>query len=264
MYPTHSLGSVAQWLGINRDDRLAFTATWMSPSRMSQIYAAQHLGRVPTSHARDGVEQLDVRACRRHGVQSQLHPLPDEFIRMPGESIPACQKQFTLLLVDARHIKQVPGRKTDVKDCEWIADLLRHGLLRASFVPDRPHRELRELTRYRTTLVRERAEHSRIQKTLAGAGIKLGDVASNVLGRSGCQMLDALVGGTTDPVLLADMAKGSLGGKRPHWLKSHMRLRTRKTRTCTASSTRWPRVAARSGRSSLLGTASCDFAGYLA
>jgi transposase len=123
---------------------------------------------------------------------------------------------FTLLLVNARHIKQVPGRKTDVKDCEWIADLLRHGLLRPSFVPDRPHRELRELTRYRTTIVRERsAEHSRIQKTLEGAGIKLGDVASNVLGRSGRQMLDAMVSGTTDSTVLADLAKGSLRGKRP-------------------------------------------------
>ncbi len=122
---------------------------------------------------------------------------------------------FTLLLVNARHIKQVPGRKTDVKDCEWIAGLLRHGLLRASFVPDRRHRELRELTRYRTTLVRERAaEHSRIQKTLEGAGIKLGDVASNVLGRSGREMLEALVAGTNDPTQLADMAKGSLRGKR--------------------------------------------------
>ena len=122
---------------------------------------------------------------------------------------------FTLLLVNARHIKQVPGRKTDVKDCEWIADLLRHGLLRASFVPDRPQRELRELTRYRTTLVRERAaERSRIQKTLEGAGIKLGDVASDVLGASGRQMLEALVAGTTDATLLADLAKGSLRGKR--------------------------------------------------
>ena len=122
---------------------------------------------------------------------------------------------FNLLLVNARHIKQVPGRKTDVKDCEWIADLLRHGLLRPSFVPDRPHRELREVTRYRTTLVRERsAEHSRIQKTLEGAGIKLGDVASNVLGRSGRQMLDAMVNGATDAALLADLAKGSLRGKR--------------------------------------------------
>jgi len=126
------------------------------------------------------------------------------------------ESSFTLLLVNARHIKQVPGRKTDVKDCEWIADLLRHGLLRASFVPDRPQRELRELTRYRTTLVRERsAERSRIQKTLEGAGIKLGDVASDVLGASGRQMLEALVRGVTDASLVADMAKGSLRGKRP-------------------------------------------------
>ena len=123
---------------------------------------------------------------------------------------------FTLVLVNARHIKQVPGRKTDVKDCEWIADLLRHGLLRASFVPDRPQRELRELTRYRTTLIRERAaERNRVQKTLEGAGIKLGDVASDVFGRSGRHMLEALVGGTTDATVLADLAKGQLRTKRP-------------------------------------------------
>src|SRR4029453_3246323 len=79
---------------------------------------------------------------------------------------------FELLLVNARHIKAVPGRKTDVRDCEWIADLLRHGLLKASFVPDRAQRELRELTRYRTSLVRERtAESNRLQKTLEGANI---------------------------------------------------------------------------------------------
>jgi transposase len=89
--------------------------------------------------------------------------------------------QVDLLLVNAHHVKQVPGRKTDVKDCEWLADLLRHGLLRPSFVPDRPQRELRELTRYRTSLVRERAaEVNRLQKTLEGANIKLGNVASNV------------------------------------------------------------------------------------
>ena len=123
---------------------------------------------------------------------------------------------FTLLLVNAQHIKQVPGRKTDVKDCEWIADLLRHGLLRASFVPGRPQRELRELTRYRTTLIRERAaERSRVQKTLEGAGIKLGDVASDVLGRSARQMLDALIGGTTDATVLADLARGQLRTKLP-------------------------------------------------
>src|SRR5438128_2845100 len=124
--------------------------------------------------------------------------------------------QFEVVLANAQHIKTVPGRKTDVKDAEWIADLLRHGLLRASFVPDRPQRELRELTRYRTTLVRERsAERSRIQKTLEGAGIKLGDVASDVLGASGRQMLEALVRGVTDASLVAELAKGSLRGKRP-------------------------------------------------
>src|SRR5438094_427964 len=110
------------------------------------------------------------------------------------------ESTFELLLVNAQHIKQVPGRKTDVKDCDWIADLLRHGLLRASFVPDRPQRELRELTRYRTTLVRERAaEINRLQKTLEGANIKLGDVASSILGRSARQMLEGLVGGTAEP-----------------------------------------------------------------
>jgi transposase len=124
--------------------------------------------------------------------------------------------QVELLLVNARHIKQVPGRKTDIRDCEWIADLLRHGLLKASFVPDRPQRELRALTRYRTTLIRERAaEINRIQKTLEGANIKLGDVASDVLGISGRQMLEALIGGTTDPMLLADLARGKLRGKLP-------------------------------------------------
>ncbi len=90
---------------------------------------------------------------------------------------------FTLLLVNARHIKAVPGRKTDVRDSEWIADLLQHGLLRPSFVPPRPQRELRELVRYRTTLVRERAaEVNRLQKTLEGANIKLAAVAGNVVG----------------------------------------------------------------------------------
>ena len=123
---------------------------------------------------------------------------------------------FELLLVNARHIKQVPGRKTDVKDCEWIADLLRHGLLHPSFVPDRPQRELRELTRYRTTLIRERAaEANRLQKTLEGANIKLGSVATDVLGVSGRAMLAALVAGTSDPTSLADLARGKLRDKLP-------------------------------------------------
>ena len=126
------------------------------------------------------------------------------------------EERFTVLLVNAQHVKAVPGRKTDVKDCEWLADLLHHGLLRASLVPERPQRELRELTRYRTALVRERtAEVNRLQKTLEGANLKLGDVASSVLGVSGRQMLQALVAGTTDPAALAELARGRLRDKRP-------------------------------------------------
>lgn len=125
------------------------------------------------------------------------------------------EASFALVLANPQHIKAVPGRKTDVKDAEWIADLLRHGLLRGSFVPDRPQRELRELTRYRTALVRERTrEINRVQKTLEGANVKLGDVASNVLGASGRAMLHGLVAGTTDVATLADLAKGKLRDKR--------------------------------------------------
>ena len=126
------------------------------------------------------------------------------------------EDQFTLLLVNARHVKAVPGRKTDVKDAEWLADLLRHGLLRASFVPDRDQRELRELTRYRTSLVQERsAEVNRLQKTLEGANIKLGDVATDILGGSGRRMLRALIDGTTDAAAVAELAQGKLRAKRP-------------------------------------------------
>jgi transposase len=123
---------------------------------------------------------------------------------------------FTLLLVNAAHIKQVPGRKSDVKDCAWIADLLRHGLLKASFVPDRCLRELRELTRYRTALVRERAaEQNRVHKTLEGANIKLAAVATDLMGVSARQMLAALCTGESDPAAMAQLAKGRLREKIP-------------------------------------------------
>lgn len=123
---------------------------------------------------------------------------------------------FDLVLANAQHIKAVPGRKTDVQDAEWIADLLRHGLLRPSFVPDRSQREVRELTRYRTSLVQERAaEASRLQKTLEGANLKLGDVASNVLGRSARAMLEQIVAGATDAAVLAQLAQGRLREKIP-------------------------------------------------
>lgn len=125
------------------------------------------------------------------------------------------EEGFTVLVVNAQHVKAVPGRKTDVKDAEWIADLLRHGLLRASFIPDRPQRELRELVRYRRSMIRQRAQVvNRIQKVLEGANIKLAGVASNVVGASGRAMLEALVAGRDEPHLLAQLARGRLREKR--------------------------------------------------
>jgi transposase len=143
-----------------------------------------------------------------------------------------CEGRFTLLVVNAQHMKALPGRKTDMSDAEWIAELLQHGLLRASFIPPLFQRELRELTRYRTSLVRERAsEVNRIQKVLEGANIKLGAVASDVLGVSGRAMLNAIVAGHTDPTTLADLAVGRLRDKRPQLeqalsgrLKPHQRF----------------------------------------
>jgi transposase len=126
------------------------------------------------------------------------------------------EDRFALLLVNPRHIKAVPGRKTDVLDAEWLAELLRYGLLKASFVPDRAQRELRELTRYRTSLINERsAAINRVQKTLEGANIKLASVASDVMGVSGRQMLAAVVEGATDPNALANLAHGKLRDKLP-------------------------------------------------
>ena len=118
--------------------------------------------------------------------------------------------------MNAQHVKAVPGRKTDVQDSEWLADPLRHGLLKPSFVPDRAQRELRELTWYRTSLVRERtAEVNRLQKTLEGANIKLGSVATDIMGKSGREMLEQLVAGRSDPTALADLARGRLRAKIP-------------------------------------------------
>jgi transposase len=125
------------------------------------------------------------------------------------------EDRFTILLVNAQHIKQVPGRKTDVKDAEWIAQLLQHGLLQGSFVPPLPIRELRDLTRQRTQLIRERAAVSnRIQKVLEDANIKLASVVTDVLGKSGRAMIAALIAGRSDPEDLAELARGSLRGKR--------------------------------------------------
>jgi transposase len=128
----------------------------------------------------------------------------------------ALESDFTCLLVNAAHIKQVPGRKTDVLDCVWIAQLLEHGLLRGSFVPPVPIREVRDLTRHRKALIQDRTRvANRLHKALEDAGVKLASVASDILGVSGRAMLQALAQGTTDPAILADLARGRLRGKLP-------------------------------------------------
>lgn len=119
-------------------------------------------------------------------------------------------------VVNAQHVKTVPGRKTDVKDAEWIADLLQHGLLQPSFIPDKPLRELRELVRYRKSLTQQRvAEVNRVQKVLEGANIKLASVATDIMGVSGRAILSAIVAGQADPQAIAGLAKGRLRQKLP-------------------------------------------------
>jgi transposase len=124
--------------------------------------------------------------------------------------------QFALVLANAQQLKRVPGRKTDTQDCAWIAKLMQHGLIAASFVPPEPQRDLRELCRQRVQLVRQKAAVSnRIQKVLEDANLKLGSVASDVLGKSGRAMLKALIAGETDPAKLAELALGRLRKQLP-------------------------------------------------
>jgi transposase len=126
------------------------------------------------------------------------------------------EDSFELMLVNARHVKQCPGRKTDVLDAQWLCQLLEAGLLTASFVPPKPIRTLRNLTRYRKTQINDRQrEAARLHKILEDTGIKLACVATNILGKSGRDMLDALVAGTTDPTVLAELARGQLRKKLP-------------------------------------------------
>jgi transposase len=125
------------------------------------------------------------------------------------------EDDFELLLVNAAHVKNLPGRKTDMADAQWLCQLLEHGLLRASFVPPKPIRELRDLTRYRRALIAERQrEANRLHKVLEDAGIKLSCVATDVLGVSGRAMLAALIDGTDDAATLAELAKGRMRTKR--------------------------------------------------
>ena len=137
------------------------------------------------------------------------------------------EEHFTLVLANAMHIRNVPGRKSDMNDATWIADLLAHGLIRSSFVPPAPIQELRDLTRTRKQLVREIARHTlRIQKTLEDANLKLTQVMSDILGAAAARSCDALVAGETDPERLADLTRGRLKATR---------ARSASTR-CTAAS----------------------------
>lgn len=141
-------------------------------------------------------------------------------------------EDIEFLVVNAQHIKAVPGRKTDVKDAEWICQLLRHGLMKASFIPDRNQRELRELVRYRRSIIEERArQHNRIQKVLEGANLKLGSVVSDIMGVSSKNMLYAIAEGVDDPEELANMAQRTLKRKKPElelalrgYVSPHQRL----------------------------------------
>ena len=141
-------------------------------------------------------------------------------------------EDIEFLVVNAQHMKAVPGRKTDVKDAEWIAKLLRHGLLKASYIPDRNQRELRELVRYRRSIIEERArQHNRIQKVLEGANIKLGSVVSDVMGVSARDMLNAIAEGEEDPEKLANFARRTMKKKKEElelalkgYINPHQRL----------------------------------------
>jgi transposase len=152
---------------------------------------------------------LEGYACRQTAIESTGVYWKPVFNMLESRGI-------EVLLANAQHIRNVPGRKTDVKDAEWIAELLQHGLLSPSFVPPKEIRELRELTRYRKTLIQQRANQcNRIQKLLETCNIKLASVASDILGVSGREMLQALTEGEVDPERLAKMARGQLRKKIP-------------------------------------------------
>jgi len=124
------------------------------------------------------------------------------------------EEDFEVMVVNAKHIKFVPGRKSDVKDAQWIAELLLHGLLKGSFIPEAPQRDLRELVRYRTHLIQERTrEVNRVHKVLEDANLKLSSVATDIMGVSGRAMLAAIIAGKDDPAALADLAKGRMRNK---------------------------------------------------
>lgn len=162
-----------------------------------------------TGELRQLADWLEGHGCRQTAMESTGVYWKPVFNVLESRGI-------DVLLVNAQHIRNVPGRKTDVNDAEWIAELLRHGLLKASFVPPKEIRELRELTRYRKILIQQRANQcNRIQKLLETCNIKLASVATDILGVSGREMLQALTEGDVDPKQLAQSARGRLRKKIP-------------------------------------------------
>src|SRR5688500_2077806 len=170
----------------------------------------QHVAEFPTT-VRGLLALRDWLAA--HGVQQVVMEASGVYWKAPWAIL---EDEFDCMLVNARHVKQVPGRKTDVSDAAWLCQLAEAGLLKASFVPPKPIRQLRNLTRYRKTQIQERArEVNRLHKALEDAGIKLDCVAADILGKSGRDMLDALVSGTTDPEVLAQLARRQMRKKIP-------------------------------------------------
>jgi transposase len=170
----------------------------------------QHIAEFPTT-VNGLLELRDWLAG--HGVTQVVMEATGVYWKAPWAIL---EDEFECLLVNARHVKQVPGRKTDVSDAAWLCQLAEAGLLRASFVPPKPIRQLRNLTRYRKTQIQERArEVNRLHKALEDAGIKLDCVAADVMGKSGRDMLDALVAGETDPAVLAQLARRQMRKKIP-------------------------------------------------
>jgi transposase len=170
----------------------------------------QHIAEFPTT-VNGLLELRDWLAG--HGVTQVVMEATGVYWKAPWAIV---EDEFDCLLVNARHVKQVPGRKTDVSDAAWLCQLAEAGLLRASFVPPKPIRQLRNLTRYRKTQIQERArEVNRLHKALEDAGIKLDCVAADVMGKSGRDMLDALVAGETDPAVLAQLARRQMRKKIP-------------------------------------------------
>src|SRR5436190_14875687 len=148
-----------------------------------------------------------------HGVTQVVMEATGVYWKAPWAIL---EDEFDCMLVNARHVKQVPGRKTDISDAVWLCQLAEAGLLRANFVPPKPIGQLRNLTRYRKTQIQERVrEAQRLHKALEDTGIKLDCVATDILGKSARDMLNALVAGTTDPDVLADLARGTLRPKVP-------------------------------------------------